>query len=319
LNYWLCLALVLTLVLRPAGVVTIASFYAQGYADRVEVFWETASEIDNAGFNLYRDTSPTGSFGLKLNSVLIPSQVPPGSPFGASYQFTDSNVEPGVTYYYRLEAIDLQGHSQPHNELASATVPAAATVTPTFTPTPTPSPSVTPTLPGATTTPTDTPTASPAPTATASPTTAPSVTPTPSVTAPASVTPTPSVTAPASVTPAASATRRPGATASPTSPPLSATPTLLPLPSVTGTALPASPLPGVTETPVPTSPGPSPTATQSGPSVTPTSFPTVAPVQPAPLSGLCVRSVSYIWLIAGAALLLAVTALFAVLMTRRRS
>jgi len=307
LNYWLCLALVLTLVLRPAGVVTIASFYAQGYADRVEVFWETASEIDNAGFNLYRDTSPTGSFGLKLNSVLIPSQVPPGSPFGASYQFTDSNVEPGVTYYYRLEAIDLQGHSQPHNELASATVPAAATVTPTFTPTPTPSPSVTPTLPGATTTPPDTPTASPAPTATASPTTAPSVT------------PTPSVTAPASVTPAAPATRRPGATAFPTSPPLSATPTLLPLPSVTGTALPASPLPGVTETPVPTSPGLSPTATQSGPSVTPTSFPTVAPVQPAPLSGLCVQAVSYIWLIVGAALLLAVTALFALLMTRRRS
>jgi len=53
--------------------------------------------------------------------------------------------------------------------------------------------------------------------------------------------------------------------------------------------------------------------------VTPTSFPTVAPVQPAPLSGLCVQAVSYIWLIVGATLLLAVTALFALLMARRRS
>ena len=34
--------------------------------DHVLVTWETVSELNNAGFNLYRDTSPAGP-GVQIN------------------------------------------------------------------------------------------------------------------------------------------------------------------------------------------------------------------------------------------------------------
>ena len=40
--------------------VTLASFAAQGETDRVVVTWETVSELDNAGFNLYRSDNAAG-------------------------------------------------------------------------------------------------------------------------------------------------------------------------------------------------------------------------------------------------------------------
>ena len=54
------------------------------------VTWATASEIDNAGFNIYRSTEENGTY-TKINSGLIPAK---GSPSGsATYQFTDKRRE----------------------------------------------------------------------------------------------------------------------------------------------------------------------------------------------------------------------------------
>ena len=72
--------------------VTLASFDAQGQADRVVVTWETVSEIDNAGFNLYRGLQPTAATEALLANV--PSQAP-GSTQGAAYSYDDAAVEAG--------------------------------------------------------------------------------------------------------------------------------------------------------------------------------------------------------------------------------
>ena len=50
--------------------------WPEGMAIHVE--WETVTEIDNLGFNLYRADAPDGPY-VKLNEELIPSQAP-GSP-----------------------------------------------------------------------------------------------------------------------------------------------------------------------------------------------------------------------------------------------
>jgi len=95
-----------------AGEGTKEGVAAEG-SNAVTVHWETASEIDNLGFNVYRSESEKGPWD-KLNADLIPSQVPPGSPVGASYDFVDSKVEAGMTYFYMLEDIDLNGTATQH-------------------------------------------------------------------------------------------------------------------------------------------------------------------------------------------------------------
>ena len=86
--------------------VTLAGFSAVQQGEAVLVSWETATELNNLGFNLYRGTSPAGPLG-QLNETLIPSQSP-GSPGGFSYTWEDRvDLVPGTTYFYWIEDVDL--------------------------------------------------------------------------------------------------------------------------------------------------------------------------------------------------------------------
>jgi hypothetical protein len=75
-------------------------------AATVVIEWETASEIDTAGFNLYRGSSPDGSF-VRVNENIIPASPDPLT--GGTYSYEDKQVQPGRTYYYELESIDVDG------------------------------------------------------------------------------------------------------------------------------------------------------------------------------------------------------------------
>jgi GEVED domain len=92
--------------------VDLASFEATAQGNAIQVTWETASEVDNLGFNLYRAETLAGPYVL-LNGSLIPSEVP-SSPMGAVYQFVDRSIRPGVTNYYWLEAVDAYGLTTRH-------------------------------------------------------------------------------------------------------------------------------------------------------------------------------------------------------------
>ena len=92
--------------------VRLVSFTATPLIDGIRLDWETATEIDNLGFNLYRATSPNAE-PVRLNGTLIPSQAP-GSPFGAHYTWLDQVVRRGVTYYYWLEDVDIHGFTTRH-------------------------------------------------------------------------------------------------------------------------------------------------------------------------------------------------------------
>ncbi len=96
--------------------VDISSLSANGHDGYVEVNWTTASELDNAGFNLYRSLSKDGEKS-QLNEALIPAQ---GDELqGASYSFTDNDVTPGITYYYWLEDVDIHGKSTMHGPVTA--------------------------------------------------------------------------------------------------------------------------------------------------------------------------------------------------------
>jgi hypothetical protein len=149
---------------RAHAAVTISAFNAQSLTTTIVVRWTTASELNNAGFNVYRNTSATGTFS-KINPSLIPVSNP-GSIIGSSYSYSDNSAIKGQTYYYKLESLDFSGHTQqfgPVNATIASPTATPTTVPPTATRTPTSVPSATATL--AQNTPTATPVAA-SPTAT---------------------------------------------------------------------------------------------------------------------------------------------------------
>jgi len=101
----------------PPTAVSIAVFGAVPQGEAVLVTWETAAELQNLGFILYRGESPAGPW-VKLNAELIPTQNP-GASFGASYEWLDSEVTLGAPIYYRLEDVDLSGASTFHGPVSA--------------------------------------------------------------------------------------------------------------------------------------------------------------------------------------------------------
>ena len=93
--------------IEEATAVELASFDATAQGNGVLLNWETANEIDNVGFNIYRAETQSGQM-MKINPYLIASQNP-GSTAGAAYSFLDESAMPGATYYYWLEDVDASG------------------------------------------------------------------------------------------------------------------------------------------------------------------------------------------------------------------
>jgi hypothetical protein len=83
---------------------------------QVVIYWTTASEVDNVGFNIYRAESKNGKYD-KINNSLIPAE---GSPIeGTTYDFIDSEVQNRRIYYYQLEDIDVYGKSTFHGPVSA--------------------------------------------------------------------------------------------------------------------------------------------------------------------------------------------------------
>ncbi len=97
--------------------VDLAGFSAAAQKNGVLLTWETATELDNLGFKVYRAGSMNGA-RAQLNQRLIASQMP-GSTVGATYTFLDEMAVPGVRYYYWLEDVDVQGLTTRHGPVTA--------------------------------------------------------------------------------------------------------------------------------------------------------------------------------------------------------
>jgi hypothetical protein len=96
--------------------IDLLSFTTHPAADHILLSWETGSEVDNAGFNIWRSEVADGPY-TKLNDALIPAEG--DSESGASYTYTDTDVVKGVTYYYKLEDVDIYGVSTFHGPVSA--------------------------------------------------------------------------------------------------------------------------------------------------------------------------------------------------------
>jgi hypothetical protein len=90
--------------------IELASFSANVHSDKVVLKWETGTEIDNAGFLVYRCANEASDC-IKISDFIAASGDAVG---GATYSFTDTNVVPGAGYYYYLVDIDTSGEWTAH-------------------------------------------------------------------------------------------------------------------------------------------------------------------------------------------------------------
>jgi len=96
--------------------VELSSLTATGFEDFVLLEWETASEIDNAGFHVWRSEQEDGTY-FQITEDLISAEG--GSTWGAAYEYEDFDVEPDPTYFYELEDIDYSGTSTFHGPVSA--------------------------------------------------------------------------------------------------------------------------------------------------------------------------------------------------------
>lgn len=83
--------------------VELVTFGAIVHDDAVRLTWETASELDNAGFEIQRAKTN----GVFQKVAFVDGHGTTNDP--QSYAFSDTEVETNVRYRYRLKQIDLDG------------------------------------------------------------------------------------------------------------------------------------------------------------------------------------------------------------------
>lgn len=100
----------------PTTAVELLSFEGRGLNGAVELTWETASELQNLGFHLYRALSESGPYERITSSPILGLG---SSPHGASYRYLDSSLVNGATYFYELEDIEATGKTKRHGPVSA--------------------------------------------------------------------------------------------------------------------------------------------------------------------------------------------------------
>jgi len=106
---WRLVLVLLTAVLLPG---------CSSQAAPIVIQWSTETEVNTAGFNVFRSDSRDGQY-VQINAELVPSS--PDPLLGGRYAYTDAQVEAGKTYYYKLEELESTGNRITYDRIVEAT------------------------------------------------------------------------------------------------------------------------------------------------------------------------------------------------------
>jgi hypothetical protein len=113
-----------TAVIPPGQTaISLSSFTATRRPDGVLVSWVTASEINTWGFYLYRSTDGSRAGAVRVTATIIPGQG--RGQGGAAYSWLDRDAQPGVTYSYWLQEIEINGSTHEYGPAAAGNSPAS--------------------------------------------------------------------------------------------------------------------------------------------------------------------------------------------------
>ena len=96
--------------------IELQSFTATADGQKVVLDWETASELDNSGFNIFRSSQENSGYYI-INEELIEGAG--NSSTKRSYQYIDDQVAPGNQYWYKLQDVSFGGETEMHGPVAA--------------------------------------------------------------------------------------------------------------------------------------------------------------------------------------------------------
>ncbi len=98
--------------------VELVAFTGRAGQKGITLTWETASEINNLGFELWRRSLADSTFRPVASYRDMESLKGLGTrSYGQEYTFTDANVQNGERYTYRLYDVDYNGKRYKHREI----------------------------------------------------------------------------------------------------------------------------------------------------------------------------------------------------------
>lgn len=113
-NFLLAVALVLFLALlsstlraAPLRSVTLTYFIGESVGAGARLEWQTATELDTAGFRLKRASTSSGPFDALDDIGMVPAQGSATS--GSTYETIDETAELGDAYWYQLVEVEYSG------------------------------------------------------------------------------------------------------------------------------------------------------------------------------------------------------------------
>lgn len=97
--------------------VSLSSFDATPFDASVSLDWRTGSELNHQGFNVYRSLSPSSGY-IQVNPELI-RNILTSTSFQGVYRYVDTSLINGLTYYYKIEDIAVNGARVMHGPVAA--------------------------------------------------------------------------------------------------------------------------------------------------------------------------------------------------------
>jgi hypothetical protein len=94
-------------VKEPPTAIQLLYLDASSQGNTIVLRWETALEIDFAGFQLWRSSNGYRADAEPLSATLIAGRGTAST--GAAYTFVDAKVNRGVNYTYWLQQISTDG------------------------------------------------------------------------------------------------------------------------------------------------------------------------------------------------------------------
>jgi len=104
--------------------ISLASFVALPLDQSISVRWTTGVEVHTWGFALYRSADGTRSHAVRVTPELVMAL---GHGQGASYEWIDTGIVPGVPYRYWLQEVEINGATNEYGPVTVLSTTASST------------------------------------------------------------------------------------------------------------------------------------------------------------------------------------------------